>query len=79
MALSYRARRIWTYLILLVGLPVYVVAAVSLINWIEGEYGRAPVWLQLIVYVALGFLWALPFRSVFRGVARDDPDRPPRP
>ncbi len=76
MALSYRARRRWTYAILLVGLPLYVVLAVTLVNWAEAQLGRPAWWLELLIYVALGVLWALPFRAVFRGVGRDDPDAP---
>lgn len=73
MALSYKARRRLSILILLVGMPLYVVVAVTLLNRFE----RPPVWLELVVYVALGFLWALPFRWVFRGVGKADPDAPP--
>ena len=78
MALSYRARRIWTYVILLVGLPLYIVLAITLVNWAETRLGRPAWWLELLIYVALGVLWALPFRAVFRGVGRPDPAAPPR-
>jgi Protein of unknown function (DUF2842) len=74
MALSYRARRRWSLVILLVGLPMYIVAAVSLVNWLD----RPPVWAEFLVYVGLGFLWMLPFRFVFRGVGQADPDAPRR-
>lgn len=70
MALSYKARRRWSLVILLVGLPVYIVAAVTIMNWLD----RPPFWLELLVYVALGVVWALPFRMVFRGVGQADPD-----
>ena len=70
MALSWKARRRWTLVILLVGLPLYVVVAVSLVNALD----RPPFWLELVIYVALGVLWILPFRSVFRGVGKADPD-----
>lgn len=73
MALSYKARRRLSVLILLVGMPLYVVVAVNVINLFE----RPPVWLELLIYVALGFLWALPFKAVFRGVGKADPDAPP--
>ena len=76
MALSYRARRIWAYLILLVGLPAYIVVAVTLVNWLERLYGRPVFWLELVIYVGLGILWALPFRAVFRGIGRENPDQP---
>lgn len=70
MALSYKARRRWSLVILLVGMPIYVVAAVTLVGWLE----RPPILVELLIYVALGFLWALPFRFVFRGVGQADPD-----
>lgn len=70
MALSWKARRRWSLVILLVGLPAYIVAAISVVNWMD----RPPFWLELIVYVALGFIWALPFRAVFRGIGKPDPD-----
>ena len=74
MALSWKARRRLSLLILLVGLPVYVVVAISVVNWFD----RPPFWLELAVYVVLGIVWALPFRSIFRGVGKADPDAPAR-
>lgn len=71
MALSYKSRRRWSLIILLVGLPVYIVAAVTIMNWL----GRPPLWVELAVYVALGILWALPFKAVFKGVGKADPDK----
>ncbi|RYH09574.1 DUF2842 domain-containing protein [Tropicimonas sp. IMCC6043] len=70
MALSYKARRRWSLVILLVGMPVYVVVAVTLLNLL----GRPPVLVELAVYVILGILWALPFRFLFRGIGQADPD-----
>lgn len=72
MALSYKARRRWSLVILVIGLPLYIVAAVTILNWL----GRPPLWVELGVYVGLGILWALPFRRVFRGIAREDPGSP---
>ena len=68
--LSYKARRRWALVILLVGMPLYIVAAVTVMNWLD----RPPLWLELIVYVALGIVWVLPFKFVFRGVGQADPD-----
>lgn len=70
MALSYRSRRRWSLVILLVGLPVYIVAAVTLVNMLE----RPSVPLELAIYVGLGFLWMMPFRFVFRGIGQPDPE-----
>jgi hypothetical protein len=70
MALSYKARRRWSLIILLIGLPLYVVVAVNVIDMFD----RPTFWVELVVYVALGFLWAAPFKFVFKGVGKADPD-----
>ena len=70
MALSYKARRRWALVILLIGMPLYVVAAVNVVDLFE----RPSVLVELTVYVLLGFLWALPFRFIFRGIGQADPD-----
>lgn len=72
MKLSWTARRRWALVLLLVGLPLYIVAAVTVMN----RLGRPGLLVELLVYVGLGVLWALPFRFVFRGVGRPDPDAP---
>jgi len=70
MALSYKARRRLSLLILIVGLPAYIVAAISVVNLFE----RPPFLLELAIYIGLGVLWALPFKFIFRGVGKPDPD-----
>ena len=70
MALSYKARKRWSLVILLVGMPAYVVACVTVMNWLE----RPPFVIELFVYLALGILWALPFKFVFKGIGQEDPD-----
>lgn len=72
MALSYKSRRRWSLFILLIGLPLYIVAAVTVVNWLD----RPSVLVELLVYVVLGILWILPFRAIFRGVGKADPDQP---
>ena len=71
MALSYKARRRWSLLILVIGLPVYAVS------------GGEPSWrccpclpkaLEFILYVVLGTAWAFPLKFVFKGVGQVDPD-----
>ncbi len=73
MALSYKARRRWALVVLLVGMPVYVVAAVNLIDLLD----RPSVLVELAIYVGLGFVWALPFRKLFRGIGQPDPEADP--
>jgi hypothetical protein len=74
MTLSHTARRRWSLVILLIGLPLYIVAAVSLTGWIGDRFGRLPILAEVAVYVVLGFLWAVPFRFVFRGIGKPAPD-----
>lgn len=73
MPLSYKSRRRWSLVILLIGLPLYIVVAVTIINSLD----RPPIWLELVIYVVLGFLWMLPFKFVFSGIGKADPDAPP--
>lgn len=75
MALSYKSRRRWSLVILLIGMPIYVVTAVTFLNWLYPDpVVRPPILLELAVYIGLGIVWALPFKFVFRGVGQPDPD-----
>jgi len=69
--LSYKARRRLSLLILLVGLPLYIVLAVNVI----ALFDRPSILVEVLVYVSLGVLWAFPFKYVFRGVGQADPDQ----
>ncbi len=70
MALSYKSRRRWALIILLIGLPIYIVSAVTVVNMLD----RPSILVELLVYVVLGFVWALPFKFIFKGVGQADPD-----
>lgn len=72
MSLSYKSRRRLSLLILLVGLPAYIIVSITVINWLE----RPSIWVELVVYVVLGLIWALPFKFIFKGVGQADPDNP---
>ena len=71
MKLSHKAKRRWSLAILLIGLPIWIIIASSVIT----ALGRPPIIVELLVYLALGIIWALPFKNVFRGVGQPDPDR----
>jgi uncharacterized protein (DUF983 family) len=73
MALSYRTRRRLSLVILVLGVPAYIVAAVTVVGWFE----RPSIWVELMVYVGLGIIWAIPLKRVFLGVGQPDPDAPP--
>ena len=70
--MTYKTRKRLALLILVLGLPTYIVAAVT----ITSQMDRPSLLVELAVYVGLGILWALPFRSIFRGIGQPDPDAP---
>ncbi|MEE4188280.1 MAG: DUF2842 domain-containing protein [Roseobacter sp.] len=72
MSLSYKARRRLALIILLVGLPAYIITAVTILNWLD----RPSIWVELAVYTVLGLVWALPFKFIFKGIGQADPDQP---
>lgn len=72
MALSYKTRKRLSLLVLLVGLPLYIAAAVFVVSLFE----RPSIWVEFAVYVGLGIVWILPLRSIFLGVGQADPDAP---
>ena len=75
MALSLKARKRWSLVVLLVGLPVYIVVAVSVINWMyPAPLTLPPPLVQVGVFLGLGVLWAFPLKFVFMGVGQADPD-----
>lgn len=70
MALSYKTRKRLAIVLLVVWLPAYIVAAVTILNMLD----RPPLLLELGLYILLGVLWALPFKFVFLGVGTEDPE-----
>ena len=71
-AMTYRTRKRLALLTLVVGLPLYVALAL----WLVSLFDRPPVLVELLIYVALGVVWAIPLRRVFLGVGKADPDAP---
>ena len=63
-------RKRWALFLLVVWLPVYLIAAWWLLNWIDDRWGRLPIWAELPLYVLLAFLWAIPFRRVFHSTGK---------
>ncbi len=72
MALAWRTKRRLSVILLCAGLPVYIVAAVTLVGYLD----RPPALAELAIYAAAGILWAFPFKSLFKGVgAAEERDR----
>ncbi|MCH2065922.1 DUF2842 domain-containing protein [Shimia sp.] len=74
MALSYKGRRRMALLVLVVGLPIYILVASVLATTIAPD----SVLVTLLLYVGLGIVWILPFKSLFKGIGQEDPDATPR-
>ena len=72
MALSYKARRRWSLVILVIGLPLYIIIAVTVMSTMP----RFPLLIELLIYVFLGVAWAFPLKFVFQGIGQPDPDAP---
>lgn len=70
MALKYKTRRRLALLILVVGLPLYILLAAVLVSLFD----RPPLWLEFVIYVGLGIAWILPLKPIFLGVGQADPD-----
>jgi hypothetical protein len=70
--MSYAARRRWALVLLLVGMPIYIIVVLNLMASIE----RLPFWGEALAYIVLGTVWILPFKKVFLGVGQPDPDAP---
>ncbi|SNR52355.1 DUF2842 domain-containing protein [Paracoccus sediminis] len=68
--MNLKTRKRLSLLILVVGLPLYIVAAVTLVNWMDARFGRQPILVEIVVYVGLGVLWILPLKRIFSGIGR---------
>ena len=64
--MSYKLKRRLSLFILIVGLPIYVIIIVNLIS----SFDRPNFLVELLVYLLSGIVWALPLRSVFRGIGQ---------
>ena len=69
MEIKYKTRRVLSLLILLIGLPIYVICVVTGMTLLVD----LPKILELIIYVFFGVIWIFPLKFVFRGVGQADP------
>ena len=67
MALSRRTRILLCLVVLVVGLPAWIVAATTLVSSLE----RPHIAIEVAIYVGLGVVWALPFKWLFKGIGRE--------
>jgi hypothetical protein len=70
--MTYKNRKRLAAFILVVALPLYIVVAVNVVEMFD----RPHPLVELLVFIALGVLWALPLKRVFKGIGQPDPDAP---
>lgn len=77
-----RRKVLWLTLLLMIGLPIYIIIASLLaaaINpVVESADGGPPTrlfhWsIEVIVYLVLGAVWAIPLKSLVQGVGKPSP------
>lgn len=69
--MTYKARKRLALFVLVVGLPVYIIVAVTVMS----QAARFPIAIELLIYVVLGVAWAFPLKWVFKGIGQMDPDQ----
>jgi len=71
MTIGYKNRRRMSLILLLVGLPIYIIFAINLVALFE----RPSILVELLIYLGLGIIWAFPFKFIFKGIGQADPDQ----
>ena len=71
MTIGYKNRRRISLILLLVGLPIYIIFAINLVALFE----RPSILVELLIYLGLGIIWAFPFKFIFKGIGQADPDQ----
>ena len=64
--MRYKSRKKLSLLILIIGLPIYIIAAILVISF----FPRLNLFVEFFVYVFLGIIWALPFKFIFKGIGQ---------
>ncbi|MEJ8559892.1 DUF2842 domain-containing protein [Yoonia sp. GPGPB17] len=76
--MQYKARKRLAIFVLVIGLPVYIILAVTIMSYMMTQEIRFPLVVELFAYVALGIGWAFPLKWVFKGIGQPDPNEPPQ-
>ena len=63
---SYRLKRLFALLVLLLWLPLYIVLVLNVLTLFE----RPNFLVELLVYVVTGVFWAWPFKALFKGIGQ---------
>ncbi|SHG59842.1 Protein of unknown function [Cognatiyoonia sediminum] len=69
--MTYKGRKRLSLLILVVGVPAYIMLAVTVMSTAP----RFPLVIEFFLYVGLGIGWVFPLKWVFKGIGQPDPDQ----
>ncbi|MEL6838535.1 MAG: DUF2842 domain-containing protein [Pseudomonadota bacterium] len=72
--MTYKARKRLALFVLVVGLPIYIIFAATIMSGMMNGNIRFPLAVEFVVYLALGIGWAFPLKWVFKGIGQPDPD-----
>ncbi len=73
--MTYKARKRLALFVLVVGLPIYIIVAATIMSGMMTGNIRFPLAVEFMVYLALGIGWAFPLKWVFKGIGQPDPDQ----
>ena len=73
--MTYKSRKRLALFVLVVGLPIYIIFAASIMSSMMNGQIRFPIAVEFLVYLALGIGWAFPLKWVFKGIGQADPDQ----
>ena len=68
---SYRLKRLFALLVLLLWLPLYIVLVLNLLTFFE----RPNLFIELLIYIIVGVFWAWPFKSLFKGIGQPNKEK----
>jgi hypothetical protein len=75
--MTFKARKRLALFVLVVGLPIYIVVAATIMSIMLNQEIRFAWPIEVLIYVVLGIGWAFPLKWVFKGIGQPDPDAPP--
>ena len=73
--MTYKARKRLALFILVVGLPVYILVASTIMSVMLNQQVRFAWPVELVIYILLGIGWVFPLKWVFKGIGQPDPDQ----
>lgn len=75
--MGYKSRKRLALLVLVLGLPIYIAVAATIMSNLMTNAWRFPMAVEFVIYVALGVGWAFPLKWLFKGIGQPDPDQSP--